>query len=402
MKKVNLQTILKYMKASILYTFCLSALIAGCNSSEKKKVADTDTTKTETAVHSTAVIKQLPETFYKRFQGIIGDRNVVLNLIRTENNFSGTYDYNGTRVNLITDTIISQDSIILAENGVADHYSDDTHAGPRLQLKWTGTSFEGLRTDGKEKLSIHLEERYPEGTYAFNIASYADSVKAFPKKKDSPQAIITYKYLTPSGNTPGEQWMDKQLKKVLELQKSTTPWSTGIKGEATDYLKGYKEEIAEIGNDADGPYATLNYYRNQALYLQYNSSNYVIVKYFVDSYSGGAHNNYNTVMYCYDVKNQKRLTLADVVNIDSNALQKLVEKNFRIQYKIKPNEELTSQLFENYLKANNNFFFDNTGLAFMYNPYEVASYAQGQIVVSVPYKELKKYLNPAFVKRMGI
>lgn len=389
------------MKSSIFYTFCLAALIAGCNSNEKKESADS-TLITSTATHTEAVIEHLPKNFYKRLQGIIGDRNVVVNLSRTGNNFTGTYDYNGTRINLITDTIINQDNFVLAENGLADRYSDDVIAGPKLQLKWTGTAFEGLRIDGKEKLSLHLEEKYPDGTYTFNIESYADSIKAFPKKKDSPEAHIDYEYLIPSTATAGEKWLDKQFKTLLEVPKTAASWSAGIKAESKAYLQGYNAEITNLEANADEPDATLNYYKNQALYMQYNGSNYVIIKHFFDGYSGGAHNNYNTAMYCYDVKNQKRLALSDVVNIDSNTLQKLVEKNFRVQYKVKPNEALTTQLFEDYLKANTNFFFDNTGIAFLYNPYEVASFAQGQIVVSVSYKDLKKYLNPAFVKRMGI
>ena len=390
------------MKSSILYTVCLAALIAGCNSSEKKDSADSTQTNTTAATHTEAVVEHLPKNFYKRLQGIIGDRNVVVNLSRTGNNYTGTYDYNGTRINLITDTILNADNFVLAENGLADRYSDDVIAGPKLQLKWTGTAFEGLRVDGKEKLSLHLEEKYPDGTYSFNIASYADSLKAFPKRKDSPQALINYEYLIPSTATAGEKWLDKQFKALLEVPKKAASWSAGIQAESKAYLQSYKAEVTELAADGDGPDATLNYYKNQALYMQYNGSNYVIIKHFFDSYSGGAHNNYNTAMYCYDVKSQKRLALSDVVQIDSNTLQKLVEKNFRVQYKVKPNEALTTQLFEDYLKANTNFFFDNTGIAFLYNPYEVASFAQGQIVVSVSYKDLKKYLNPAFAKRMGI
>jgi len=53
------------------------------------------------------------------------------------------------------------------------------------------------------------------------------------------------------------------------------------------------------------------------------------------------------------------------------------------------------------LKPNKNFYFNDKGLAFMYNPYEVASYAQGQIVVFIPFNELKSYLVPAFAERIG-
>lgn len=383
-----------------LYTFGLSVLIAGCHSTEKK-TSTNDTTAHEAVSRRIAVQEHLPKSFYKRFQGIIGERNVVLNLSRIGNNFTGTYDYNGTQVNLITDTIINQDSIILTESGLGDRYSDDTPAGPKLQLKWTGTVLSGLRVQGKDKSSIRLEETYPEGSYTFNIASYQDSIKALPKLKDSPQAVISYEYLMPAGKTPEVLWLDKQLKKIMEIPNALS-WDAGIKADAKSYLSGYRTEITGMKDEEDRLGATANYSKNQYLYMQYNGGGFAIVKHLFDSYSGGAHNNYATTLYCFDVKNQKHLALTDVVNIDSVSLQKLVEKNFRIQYKVKPGEALTTQLFDDHLAANKNFFFDTNGIAFLYNPYEVASFAQGQIVVSVPYKDLKKYLNAAFVKRMEL
>ncbi|WP_052496204.1 DUF3298 and DUF4163 domain-containing protein [Pedobacter lusitanus] len=389
------------MKSSLLYLFGLPVLIAGCHSTEKKNPA-TDSVTTAVVERRVAVQEHLPENFYKRFQGIIGDRNVTINLNKIGKNFTGTYDYNGVQVNLVTDKIINQDSIILIENGLADHYTEDVIPGgkAKLHLKWTGTVFSGIRVDGKEKSSIRLEESYPEGSYAFKIATYADSAKAYPAKKESPQASVKYEYLMSAGTKPEEQWLDKQVKKTMDLQKPAASWATAIKNDADTYLKGYKAEIREMKIEADEPSATLNYYRGQTLSIHYNDNGFAVIKHLIDSYSGGAHGNYATTLYCFDVKNQKHLTLADVLKIDSVSLQKLVEKNFRIQYNVKPAEELTTQLFENHLAANKNFFFDKTGVSFLYNPYEVASFAQGQIIVSVPYSDLKKYLNPVFIKRM--
>ena len=96
------------------------------------------------------------------------------------------------------------------------------------------------------------------------------------------------------------------------------------------------------------------------------------------------------------------MILSDVVKIDSNTLQGLLEKNLRKQYNIKPGDELSSVLFDNFLKPNGNFYFNSRGLAFMYNPYEVASYAQGQIVVFIPFDQLSSFVVPAFAERIGL
>jgi len=50
---------------------------------------------------------------------------------------------------------------------------------------------------------------------------------------------------------------------------------------------------------------------------------------------------------------------------------------------------------------NSNFYFDNAGITFSYDPYEIASFAEGQILVFIPYSELKDMLKPSFIKRMN-
>jgi hypothetical protein len=385
------------MKSS--YLLLLSIALSACNSSEKKKTTTIDSPAA--AIHQEVVQEKLPDNFYKRLQGIIGDQNVVVQLTRVENEFSGNYNYNGTQVNLVLDTLIQADSLILKEDGLAHRYSDDTPVGPKLQLKWTGTSFSGFRVDGKKRENIHLEERYPEGSYAFKVNTYSDSLKAFPKKKQSPEGMIAFRYLQPVGNSPAERWLDKSLKKEVGIKNQDTPWSDGIKKMAKNYLEGYRGEISDLSEE-DQSAASLNYYSNLQLFLEYNENGYVVVNQLFDSYSGGAHNNYASAILCFDVLKQKRLSLADILTMDSLSLQKVVEKNFRKQYNIAEGAPLSTELFEDHLAASNNFFFYNNGLAFLYNPYEVASFAQGQLIVFIPYTDVRKQLNPEFVKRMNI
>lgn len=385
------------MKSHYILPFCISVALSACNSSEKQKTATTDTTG-NTAI--AAVQAQLPSNFYKRLQGIIGDQNVVVQLSRTGNSFSGSYDFNGKRLNLVTDTVISADSIVLREEN-NQSYSEENPKGAKLSLKWTGTAFSGFRTDGKQKQDIHLEERYPQGTYPFEVASYEDSLKAYPQKKGSPMAEIAFQYIIPNGKTAQERWLDKQLKKIMGFKNPDITWAAGIQKMAKNYLQGYQADMAEIPK-SEAFSATLNYSSGQDLTVEYNENGYVVINQLSNDYSGGAHGNYGSSIYNFDVQNQKLLKLNDVMTIDSLPLQKIVEKNFRKQYEIPAGASLSTQLFDDHLAASSNFILGSNGLSFLYNPYEVASYAQGQIIVYIPYSDLRKYLNPEFVKRMQI
>jgi hypothetical protein len=52
-------------------------------------------------------------------------------------------------------------------------------------------------------------------------------------------------------------------------------------------------------------------------------------------------------------------------------------------------------MFENEkFRLNGNYYFSVSGINFVYNPYEIASYAQGQIEFYIPYKALKPIIDP--------
>jgi hypothetical protein len=52
--------------------------------------------------------------------------------------------------------------------------------------------------------------------------------------------------------------------------------------------------------------------------------------------------------------------------------------------------------------ATGNVYVGSKGLSFVYNPYEIASYADGQITLFLPYNKLFPLLTPAFRQRMKL
>ncbi|RYD79535.1 MAG: DUF3298 domain-containing protein [Sphingobacteriales bacterium] len=385
-----------------LLFLCLLALVVftACNNPKSSNSASetTDTTK--------VVRTELPENFYKRLEGTIARKPVVMHLQKINGAYEGDYYYDGQWLNLTTDTIIGKDSLVFFENSFHDYYFDQDAKQPHLDLKWTGNGFRGnwLSGDNVKTYPIILEEKYPEGSYAFSTGIFQDSVKAFANDAKSPVAEISFEYLKANATDDAGNWLNNQLKRISGVKVGETDREIGFKKIADAYFSDYKKDIAaQQKNGPDrGFSAWMNYTNNSKQSIVYNDNGFVVVDFLADAYSGGAHGNYSSLMYCLDVKNKKQMILSDVVNIDSNKIQSLLEKNLRKQYNIKPQDKISSVLFDDFLKPNKNFYFNKNGLAFMYNPYEIASYAQGQIVVFIPFTELKPYLIPAFAGRIGI
>ncbi|TCD00012.1 DUF3298 domain-containing protein [Pedobacter frigidisoli] len=381
---------------------CLIGLLTlpACNNAKTGKNSESLIDSTEKAN------TELPENFYKRLTGNIAGKPVVVHLQKVNGNYDGDYYYNGSWLNLSTDTLIGKDSVVLFENSFYDYYFDKDAKQPQLALKWIGNAFDGNWESGDKtkKYPVKLSEEYPDGSYEFSIGYYQDSVKAFPGKAKSPAAQISFEYLKPKATDESGKWLDNQLKRISGIRLGSEDREIAFKKIADAYFSDYQKEITE--QQKQGPdrgfLEWMNYTNNSQQSLKYNDNGYVVIDFLADSYSGGAHGNYSSLMYCLDIKNKRQIILSDVVKVDTNALQTLLERNLRKQYNIKTADQISSVLFDNFLKPNKNFYFNKNGLAFMYNPYEVASYAQGQIVVFIPFTEIKPYLVPAFAQRIGV
>jgi hypothetical protein len=57
-----------------------------------------------------------------------------------------------------------------------------------------------------------------------------------------------------------------------------------------------------------------------------------------------------------------------------------------------PSDPLDKQLFVKQMPVTHNVFLTNGGAVFIYQPYEVASYAQGELAVFVPLSKLRPLL----------
>ncbi|WP_443943721.1 DUF3298 domain-containing protein [Pedobacter sp. AW1-32] len=386
------------MKKYILVAALALLFFSACNNHSKS-----DSSKESTTESTSRSNAELPQNFSKRFEGEIAGKHVTMNLEKVDYSYSGSYYYDGSWLALSTDTLIGKDSIVLAETNVAGYEYDENYKPNTLSLKWTGNGFKGKwRSAKKDKVfDINLTEKYPEGSYAFSITRFEDSKIAFPKMKESPAAEIGFKALSATGNSEGDKWLNQELKKMMDL-KPSEDWNAGFKRLTKAYFDDYLSGVKDLSSEDEISQASLNYSNHSTQTVLFNDKDFIVVEFMVDDYSGGAHGNYASLMHCLDVKNKKQLKLDDVVRIDSNALQALLEKNLRKQYNVKAGDQLTTVLFDNYLKANDNFYFNTNGIAFLYNPYEVASYAQGQIIVFIPFAELKNYLVPDFARRMNI
>jgi hypothetical protein len=106
------------------------------------------------------------------------------------------------------------------------------------------------------------------------------------------------------------------------------------------------------------------------------------------SYTGGAHGMTNTKVGTF--RNGKQMTLADLPGDVPVLWQKAIVKHFKAESFEKHVKERT--VFKPYLTEN--FYLDDKGIHFIYDPYEIDCFAAGTIDIFVPYKfKMKKEIH---------
>lgn len=378
--------------------FLIIGLLVSCNNSEPANKAAT----IKTTVDSTDT--KLSGNFYKRIEGTIANKAVVVHLQCYNGEIRGDYYYvdQGKTISL-TGTIDSlhPNNLLLTEE---DKFKGEVTGS--LELSYSKGIIKGnwRSPDGNKNYLVDLKENYPQGSYLFNAQAVNEVAKAIPQSDSSPVAQANKELIISFNNGAKDTWLNKKIASLIA--KDTQTFGDDIIQEASisnaEFIRSYKADVADFQKNGFEISATLNYEDYTNLSVLYNDNGFLVIDKNFYSFTGGAHGFGGDYYTCLDVEQQKKMTVQDVLQIDSVQLQSIVEKAYRMENQLSPTDSLNNVLFENHLATTNNFYFSTAGLQFVYLPYEVAPYAAGSLSVFVPYIALKQYLKPDFAARLHL
>lgn len=135
----------------------------------------------------------------------------------------------------------------------------------------------------------------------------------------------------------------------------------------------------------------LDLYKKLSIDLTYKLNELFVLSLNHETYTGGAHGIYSTDFYVFNLNKNKLLESSDI--FDVNKLNRIGYEYFLQDRGLtKKNEEMIVEeyWFEDHIfQLNNNFSIDSEFVTFVFNPYEISSYAEGQIFVKIPIKKLE-------------
>ncbi|WP_267405473.1 MULTISPECIES: RsiV family protein [unclassified Chryseobacterium] len=201
---------------------------------------------------------------------------------------------------------------------------------------------------------------------------------------------------------------DKNLLDSIYMKKNMSDFSkTGVQNLLQAEKNGYFESVRKDSKDflSDITFAEV-WYEDNKMKLVSHANDYLHIRYYGGSYSGGAHDNYAYMERVFDLKNSKKLELKDITSMPLAKIEELLKKNIN-----KINSGTTDEkgevnnsdmLLVDKIPATGNFYFDEKNLYFHYSPYEIAAFAAGDIEIPISWEELKGTLNAGFKERMKI
>lgn len=187
--------------------------------------------------------------------------------------------------------------------------------------------------------------------------------------------------------------LDSIYKEALVETKSYD--ATSLK---TDLTKQMQKSFAKTKDDSKewSPEFKQTWDDTSAMKLISHKDNILTLLYSGSGYTGGAHGYYFENYKVFDLNKNMVINQNDILKDSKDpAWDKVLKSHFE-------EPEQKEMLLEDKIAPNNNFYFDDKKITFVYNQYEITAYAAGVVYISVNFSEIKNLLKPEFIAQYNI
>lgn len=242
---------------------------------------------------------------------------------------------------------------------------------------------------------VTTEEEVAQDTLTYQIETYTDGLPC-KDASASPCLDITIDEINITAGS--SESARAKIKSSLDKALADTDNSEVENRHPREIAKNLKAEYRQIVEDMPDYDLSWEYKRQYNVTL--NGDGLFAVKLDAYSFTGGAHGASFQYYYTFDSDNGKLLKLSDlIVAKRMGSFKKLAEQQFRDSRDMDSTDtyEDTGFWFENgKFSLSDNFHYSPSGLEIIYNPYEIAPYSEGTIIISFPYNQIQGIIHPEY------
>lgn len=247
---------------------------------------------------------------------------------------------------------------------------------------------------------------------ALNVEIYpffskAERIKFEPQANQEQAILSAEQYYFISLAKTGFDWLDNLLAKQILISYQPIPVDAeskidrnAVTGDELNQLKTMLEKDYQESLDMLKEGMTLGISRTvETIYL---GQRHNIVTFFqnYDEYSGGAHNNYHTKYFNVDVNKKRIILLDDLLSPAKQVeLSAMLWSYYEQRQEPDANGKYSTFTPKQDFYVSEDFLFTDDGVKFIYPPYALGSFAEGEISLTVPWYEINQLLNSEYQRK---
>jgi len=368
------------MKTNLQITFLLLIAVAVLGACRKSTTTQTLNTNLASPPAETIGGGAAPTGEKFSFRGSIANLSIEMTLVRDSDHLNGTYFY--PRVGKNIDLKGSIDSSGKLELRETDETGKDTGV---FKGQWKSNNIglaaiEGKwsRPDGSKETDFELTQQPIEFTAAVRVTP-----RVIRENNKQGKYTVNVEYPQIEGDSRFDGF-NQQARAMISKDVAAFKTAEGTPS----------EEETTLADEAQTSTLDIGYN------IRFATDDLISVEFSEGQYSrGAAHGSSFTVVLNYDIKNKKKLVLADLFQAKSNYLNVISAYCIKdLQDQSKKNDMLTAdQIKEGAGPRSENYgawSLTRKGLWITFDPYQVAAYAAGPQHVLVPFSALKPIVKP--------
>ncbi len=344
------------------------------------------------------------EAWYRAYAGTIGKTVITMHLHKMGQEYYGYYYYDRTRQPIYffgNDTTGAAGEIQLTAyipGAPRITLEDDAEMSESFSLAFSGNQLQGQWRKGEKGNPATVALREKTGTIPFDMVFTKGDRKLRPSLPESPVADYFAGTVWPVKDNATSTFIRHAIREDFGAKTGDEEIGQVLLAQKNQVLDTYVEENKDLHDSLFTEFSSAySLSEDRKLLVAFESPALLTLASHAYAYTGGAHGNYGTTFICIDLAANKKIVLADVLTAAGiGRLGKELEKEFRLQAGLKPNENLSDAgLFDNKIEPNDNFYLTTKGIGFSYMPYEIAPYAMGEISLFLPFTKISSWLQPA-------
>lgn len=182
------------------------------------------------------------------------------------------------------------------------------------------------------------------------------------------------------------QWLNELLSEIAHNGGYSSSSPTIAKAEMKSHEDIFQELLksAKEGDVIGEEYGLYSRYLGQRNHIAtFTMENY--------TYSGGAHGMHKTFYINVDLNKKSLITLDNLISTKS---QKEVKDTLWGRYTAKYGDTIMAEYKD--FRISDDFYFDAEGVNFVYPPYELAGFAEGNVELKVYWEEINHFIKPDY------